>query len=103
MSKNQNGGMTKTCETQLVKVSSMSPSQKEAFKQNLKSAEEVACTLVYEDRWSLLRPKKQQVCYIVVTTIKISACVKKKNVEQNVRGIATLRIIQNLHWYQKFS
>ncbi len=50
----------------------MSPSQREAFEQNLKSAEEVACTLVYEEGWSLLRPKKQQVCYVVVTTIKAS-------------------------------
>ena len=40
----------------------MSQSQREAFEQNLKSAEEVACTLVYEGEWSLLRPKKQ-VCY----------------------------------------
>ncbi|KAL9982361.1 hypothetical protein ACROYT_G004393 [Oculina patagonica] len=60
VSKNQNGWMTKTCKTQLVKVSSMSPSQREAFEQNLKSTEEVACTLVYEEGWSLLRPKKQQ-------------------------------------------
>ena len=37
------------------------------FEQNLKSAEEVACTLVYGDGWSLLRTNKQQVCYIVVT------------------------------------
>ncbi|KAJ7378864.1 hypothetical protein OS493_020466 [Desmophyllum pertusum] len=46
--KNQNG------------VSSMNSSQREAFEQNLKSAEEVACTVVYEDGWSLLRPKKQK-------------------------------------------
>lgn len=42
-----------------LKVSLMSPSQREEFEQNLKSAEEVACTLVYEEGWSLLRPKKQ--------------------------------------------
>lgn len=63
--KNQNGG-SKPCKTYPVKVSSMSPSQREVFEQNLKSAEEVACTLVYEDGLSLLRPKKQQVCYGVV-------------------------------------
>lgn len=54
--RNQNG---RTHKAQLVKVSSMSPSQREAFKQNLQSAEEVACTLVYDDGWSMLRPKKQ--------------------------------------------
>ena len=58
--KNQNGGSAKT--HLLNKVSSMNSSQREAFEQNLKSAEEVACTLVYKDGWSLLRPKKQ-VCY----------------------------------------
>ena len=68
-SKNQNGGMTKICKSQLVKVSLMSPSQREVFEQTLKSAEEVACTLAYEEGWSLLRPKKQQVCYVVVITV----------------------------------
>ena len=49
-----------------MKVSLMSPGKREVFEQSLKSAEEVACTLAYEDGWSLLRPKKQQVCDIVV-------------------------------------
>lgn len=65
MKPNQNG-RSKPCKTHPVKVSSMSPSQREVFEQNLKSAEEVACTLFYEEGWSLLRPKKQQVCYGVV-------------------------------------
>ena len=44
----------------------MSPGQREVFEQNLKSAEEVTCTLVYEDGWSLLRPNKQQVCGVTM-------------------------------------
>lgn len=65
ITKSQQGG-SKTWKRHPEKVSSMSPGQREVFEQNLKSAEEVACTLVYEDGWSLLRPNKQQVCYIVV-------------------------------------
>ena len=56
---NQNTGLSRN---QAVKVTSMNASQREAFEQNLKSAEEVACTLLYEDGWSLLRPKKQVWC-----------------------------------------
>ena len=66
--KNQKG-WSKTWKTQPVKVSSMSPGQREVLEQNLKSAEEVACTLVYEDGWSLLRANKQQVCYIVLIVV----------------------------------
>ncbi|XP_022797003.1 DNA polymerase nu-like [Stylophora pistillata] len=38
----------------------MNPTQREEFKQSLESAEEVACTLIYENGSSLLRPTKQK-------------------------------------------
>lgn len=74
--KNQTGASV-TWKTQPTIVSSMSSRQREVFEQNLKSAEEVALTLVYEDGWSLLRPKKQQVFYIV--TIRALYCYTEHN------------------------
>ena len=74
--KNQTGASV-TWKTQPTIVSSMSSGQREVFEQNLKSAEEVALTLVYEDGWSLLRPKKQQVFYIV--TIRALHCYTEHN------------------------
>ena len=48
-------------QTSVVTVSTMNPTQREEFRQCLESAEEVACTLIYEDGSSLLRSRKHQV------------------------------------------
>ncbi|RMX47437.1 hypothetical protein pdam_00002160 [Pocillopora damicornis] len=47
-------------QTSVVTVSTMNLTQREEFRQCLESAEEVACTLIYEDGSSLLRSRKHQ-------------------------------------------
>ncbi|CAH3139547.1 unnamed protein product [Pocillopora meandrina] len=47
-------------QTSVATVSTMNPTQREEFQQCLESAEEVACTLTYEDGSSLLRSRKHQ-------------------------------------------
>ncbi|XP_066024772.1 DNA polymerase nu-like isoform X3 [Pocillopora verrucosa] len=47
-------------QTNVFTVSTMNPTQREEFRQCLESAEEVACTLIYEDGSSLLRSRKHQ-------------------------------------------
>ncbi|CAH3015499.1 unnamed protein product, partial [Porites evermanni] len=47
-------------ETCPMKLYTMNQSEREEFQHNLQSAHEIACTLVYEGGWSLLRPKPQK-------------------------------------------
>lgn len=52
-----------------MKLYTMNQSEREAFQHNLQSADEIACTLVYEGGWSLLRPKPQVITLCLLTGV----------------------------------